>query len=116
MEEPRSKRAKVEEGSVGKEEQSGLSRDDIARQSLSGQFFQDLEKHRMDYSASEPYLHCVVEDLFDRDFLLNVQKEIVSHLHFKEKVTDIYQVSPHCPGHNQRPRSLRSLSIGTSNR
>jgi hypothetical protein len=45
-----------------------------------------------DYAASKPYLHGVIDKLFDDALLHSAADEIIRELHFTEKETDIYKV------------------------
>lgn len=45
------------------------------------------------YRESKPYLHAVVDKLFQDDLLSKVKDECLGELSFTEKETDIYKVS-----------------------
>ena len=56
---------------------------------LSGQNSDSL---RSAYASSTPYLHGVIDKLFDDTLLRKASEEIIRELHFTEKETDIYKV------------------------
>jgi len=45
-----------------------------------------------EYATSGPYLHAVIDKLFDDSLLRAASEEIIRELHFTEKETDIYKV------------------------
>lgn len=51
-----------------------------------------VHRLHLDYDASEPFKHCIVEKLFQDDLLKGVKDECLSELSFTEKETDIYKV------------------------
>ncbi|KAG8760255.1 hypothetical protein FRC14_003553 [Serendipita sp. 396] len=44
------------------------------------------------YHSSQPFKHVVIEKIFQESLLMKVKEEIVEHLSFTEKETDIYKV------------------------
>ena len=50
------------------------------------------ETFRSGYQESKPYPHAVVPSLIQDDLLRSVRREIVSHIHFTLKETDIYRI------------------------
>lgn len=52
----------------------------------------NVERLNSSYKCSEPYLHAVVDKLFQEDLLSKVKDECINELSFTEKETDIYKV------------------------
>lgn len=52
-----------------------------------------------EYCETKPFLHAVVNQLFQDDLLTNVKDECLRELSFSEKQTDIYRVC-YKPWHN----------------
>lgn len=48
-----------------------------------------LETLKEQHAKSEPYLHAVVGNLFEKEFLKKAREEIVENVSFREKETDI---------------------------
>jgi hypothetical protein len=46
------------------------------------------------YHAANPFKHVVIDKIFQESLLMKVKDEIVEHLSFTEKETDIYKASP----------------------
>lgn len=46
------------------------------------------------YHAAKPFKHVVIDKIFQESLLMKVKDEIVEHLSFTEKETDIYKASP----------------------
>lgn len=80
------KRAKTKHGAP-----SLAERLDPTPRFASGLFDSAQALHK-DYKSSGPYLHAVVDKLFQDDLLTNVKDEIIGQLSFTEKETDIYKV------------------------
>ncbi|GAA5954401.1 hypothetical protein JCM21900_006799 [Sporobolomyces salmonicolor] len=53
----------------------------------------NVERLKQAHSASTPYKHAVIDQLFDKDFLKKARKEITEQLSFREKETDIYKIN-----------------------
>lgn len=50
-------------------------------------------KHLADqYTDAQPYKHIVIDKIFTENLLTKVKDEILEHLSFTEKETDIYKV------------------------
>ena len=52
----------------------------------------NIQRLASSYRSSDPYLHVVVEKLFQDDLLSKVKDECIGELSFTEKETDIYKV------------------------
>ncbi|KAK5362085.1 putative component of NuA3 histone acetyltransferase complex [Exophiala xenobiotica] len=69
-----------------------------APQGLKSAFRPDLfsddtvQSFRKSYTTSSPYPHAVVPSLIQESLLRSVRSEIVSHIHFTLKETDIYRI------------------------
>jgi hypothetical protein len=46
------------------------------------------------YHTANPFQHVVIDKIFQESLLMKVKDEIVEHLSFTEKETDIYKASP----------------------
>lgn len=46
------------------------------------------------YRSAQPFKHVVIDKIFQESLLMKVKDEIVEHLSFTEKETDIYKASP----------------------
>ncbi|KIW14731.1 hypothetical protein PV08_07515 [Exophiala spinifera] len=68
------------------------------RQGLQSAFRSDLfnertvQSFRQNYASSGPYPHAVVPSLIQDELLRAVRSEIISHIHFTLKETDIYRI------------------------
>lgn len=51
-----------------------------------------LQSFRKSYATSGPYPHAVVPSLIQESLLRSVRSEIISHIHFTLKETDIYRI------------------------
>ncbi|EXJ76988.1 hypothetical protein A1O3_10145 [Capronia epimyces CBS 606.96] len=51
-----------------------------------------VQSFRQSYEAAGPYPHAVVPSLIQEHLLRSVRNEIVSHIHFTTKETDIYRI------------------------
>jgi prolyl 3-hydroxylase /prolyl 3,4-dihydroxylase len=51
-----------------------------------------VESYQTAYAKSQPYKHGVIHDLVDDQLLRSVRAEILEHLHFTPKETDIYKI------------------------
>lgn len=49
-------------------------------------------RYAAEYATSEPYKHAVVSPLIADDLLRAVRREIIEHVHFTPKETDIYRI------------------------
>jgi prolyl 3-hydroxylase /prolyl 3,4-dihydroxylase len=54
---------------------------------------ENIKKLHDEYASSTPWLHSVVDELFQDDLLTKVKEECINELRFTEKETDIYKVS-----------------------
>ncbi|EJD00945.1 uncharacterized protein FOMMEDRAFT_147631 [Fomitiporia mediterranea MF3/22] len=52
----------------------------------------NVDRLKASYRSSEPFLHAVIDKLFQNDLLSKVKDECVGELSFTEKETDIYKV------------------------
>lgn len=64
------------------------------RTAFAPALFEDdkLERYRTEYATSTPYKHTVVSPLISDDLLRNVRSEIIEHVDFTPKETDIYKI------------------------
>src|ERR1700743_1770882 len=46
------------------------------------------------YRSAQPFKHVVIDKIFQESLLMKVKDEIVEHLSFTEKETDIYKAAP----------------------
>jgi prolyl 3-hydroxylase /prolyl 3,4-dihydroxylase len=46
------------------------------------------------YRSAQPFKHVVIDKIFQESLLMKVKDEIIEHLSFTEKETDIYKASP----------------------
>jgi prolyl 3-hydroxylase /prolyl 3,4-dihydroxylase len=46
------------------------------------------------YLSAQPFKHVVIDKIFQESLLMKVKDEIIEHLSFTEKETDIYKASP----------------------
>ncbi|KAI1626413.1 Oxoglutarate and iron-dependent oxygenase degradation C-term-domain-containing protein [Exophiala viscosa] len=51
-----------------------------------------LQSFRKSYAGSGPYPHAVVPSLIQESLLRSVRSEIIAHIHFTQKETDIYRI------------------------
>lgn len=72
-----------------------------------------VERLNRDYRQSNPFLHAVVDQLFQDDLLTNVKDECIGELSFTEKQTDIYRV---CRRYCFTERVICSQLAGAPNR
>ncbi|KAJ1504070.1 hypothetical protein HMI54_007458 [Coelomomyces lativittatus] len=54
--------------------------------------FTSIDTLKEHYESSLPFTHLKLSNFVDPDLLEEVRTEILEHLHFTEKETDIYQV------------------------
>jgi prolyl 3-hydroxylase /prolyl 3,4-dihydroxylase len=90
------KRKTNEQLSNGSSKKRALSQDgsnDVVSRFRQGLFDKAvLDKHEKAYAESEPYKHGVIHNLIDDSLLRSVRNEILKHLHFTPKETDIYKI------------------------
>jgi hypothetical protein len=46
------------------------------------------------YRSAQPFKHVVIDKIFQESLLMKVKDEIIEHLNFTEKETDIYKAGP----------------------
>ncbi len=54
--------------------------------------YDTVQSFRKSYTTSSPYPHAVVPSLIQESLLRSVRSEIISHIHFTAKETDIYRI------------------------
>lgn len=91
---PPAKRQRIS-GSFTKESAQDVNRDGhtngshFATNLFSGNNISLLSEQ---YNVSQPFKHVVIDKIFQESLLMKVKDEIVEHLSFTEKETDIYKV------------------------
>ncbi|KAK9421995.1 putative Oxoglutarate and iron-dependent oxygenase degradation C-term-domain-containing protein [Seiridium unicorne] len=76
-----------------KKSKPSLSDTEVASRFRKGLLNQDvLDSFTKQYAASEPYKHCVINELIDDKLLRAVRDEIKDNVSFTPKETDIYKI------------------------
>ncbi|CCU81333.1 Fe II 2-oxoglutarate-dependent dioxygenase [Blumeria hordei DH14] len=70
-----------------------LNKDEILQCFRKGLFSRkSLENYAQDYASSRPYKHSIISALINDELLRCVRAEILEHVHFTPKETDIYRI------------------------
>ncbi|EPQ67649.1 Bgt-2456 [Blumeria graminis f. sp. tritici] len=70
-----------------------LNKDEILKCFRQGLFSRDsLRKYAQDYASSRPYKHSIISGLINDELLRCVRAEVLKHVHFTPKETDIYRI------------------------
>lgn len=90
------KRKAAEAGVVasnGPDKKQAIETDAVRKHFREDLFLPEIIKqHENHYAQSEPYKHAVVSDLINDTLLRGVRNEILEHIHFTPKETDIYKI------------------------